>query len=512
MGSRPYTRTLMNDPVNPIEQTAVYFEHEYELELERWVRRRFRNLCIGLFSILFGYWVLFFTAWLADSIFQFSASSPRLKIDIPMLYGSIMSIVLISIVLWFMVVVRRRLETKDQLIRSATRLIMLLSLVDVCGYILLRLTGLGPVSYTAFELFFWHFVACLFLPWTPWQSLKAIGPAYLLWAADLLAFNVSSAVMSDGDGMIILSEGVGTVIKLALVTMIFLPGVAICWIRLRRHGRRFKVDMVGRQFLSLRRELQQARKIHDALFPEPFEDAACRFEFEYTPQTDIGGDFVFYDRTDATIRLVLLDVTGHGLTAALTVNRIHGELQRIRGEYPDGDPAQLMSVLNRYFVLTLAAHNVYATGFACELDLTDGVIKWVNAGHPPAFVIMSDAEPRELETTTVMIGALPPEDFEPEQQETRVKPGDIIVAYTDGVLEARDAKGRMLGLDMLRQLVASSPSRSSWPERIRGFVSNHARGAFEDDVLVVALSYLARASSSAGSLEPKPTSKEPTRA
>ena len=495
---------------NTIEETTQYFESEYELELEHWVRRRFRNLCIALLAILIGLWILVAGVHIA---YLFGApEGPRVSSPGPGVYGYVVSFIFIALILWFLVIVRPRLETKDQLTSSATRLIMMLSLLAVLGHIGARFFDNTTTSAPLGEMFFFHFVACLFLPWTPWQSLKAIGPAYLLWLGDRTSLIMGVSIAQDLPWTTTILYGAARLLEGIFLAIIFVPGLVLCWIRLRRHGRRFRTEMLGRQFLSMRRELKQARRIHDALFPSPVSNENYQFGFEYTPHTDIGGDFVVFDAVDTKVRVILIDVTGHGLAAAMTVNRIHGEIERIRAEHPDGDPALMMSLLDRYFVLTLAPHNIYATGLAYDLDLANGTLKWVNAGHPPAFVVARDGTVRELDTTTVMLGAMDMNDFEPEQEQMSIEPGEIIIAYTDGVIESRNPQGEMLGLDRLRDLVRGTLGKENWPKRIRTLVNTHARGAFEDDLLIVALDYLANTKHSASALERKPSSKEPTRA
>ena len=70
----------------------------------------------------------------------------------------------------------------------------------------------------------------------------------------------------------------------------------------------------------------------------------------------------------------------------------------------------------------------------------------------------------------------------------------------------------MLGLDRLRDLVRGTLGKENWPKRIRTLVNTHSRGAFEDDVLIVALDYLATTKQANSITEPKTSSREPTRA
>ena len=153
----------------------------------------------------------------------------------------------------------------------------------------------------------------------------------------------------------------------------------------------------------------------------------------------------------------------------------------------------LMSLLDRYFVLTLAPYNIFATGIALELDVATGRLRWVSAGHPPAFTIDPDRDcaPQELEPTAIMLGAQGADDFVADQQEAVIKPGTCVLAYTDGILEARDPSGNMLGLERLRSLVTHADPDAAWPRQMQDFASKYARGNFDDDVLIVALDYRA---------------------
>jgi hypothetical protein len=97
----------------------------------------------------------------------------------------------------------------------------------------------------------------------------------------------------------------------------------------------------------------------------------------------------------------------------------------------------------------------------------------------------------ELEPTAIMLGAQGADDFVADQQEVLIKPGTCVLAYTDGILEARDPSGNMLGLERLRSLVTHTDPDAAWPRQMQDFASKYARGNFDDDVLIVALDYRA---------------------
>ncbi|MCA9295175.1 MAG: serine/threonine-protein phosphatase, partial [Phycisphaerales bacterium] len=248
------------------------------------------------------------------------------------------------------------------------------------------------------------------------------------------------------------------------------------------------------QVKSIGGELSRARIVHDAMFPKQFDLGHIVFEYQYQPIAEIGGDYVHMHVCPETglVYLTLLDVAGHGLAAALTVNRLFGELERIRAENPHARPHDVMALLNRYINLTMSRHSLFATGACIMIDPSSGELHWVNAGHPPALVRTTDGTIRELETTCMLLGVLPSQEFEPDEQCMVIKPGDVVIAYTDGVIEARSPDGEQFGLNRLRDTARFDPPPRFWSRFITSAVANHHVGHPDDDLLVVALTLRSR--------------------
>jgi serine phosphatase RsbU (regulator of sigma subunit) len=216
-----------------------------------------------------------------------------------------------------------------------------------------------------------------------------------------------------------------------------------------------------------------------------------RFEYTYTPMRELGGDYVHFDISpDGVVHVTLLDVTGHGLPSALTVNRLYGELERIRAESPLADPGEVLSLLNRYVHLTMVKHNIFVTALCLTLDPYEGKLHWANAGHPPAFLRGANGAVTQLPATAVLLGALDSREFIADPKTMELSPGDVLVAYTDGTFEARDRNGESLGLDVLREIMSSNPPRN-WPQHIASAVARHSAGRPEDDILIASLTFKA---------------------
>ena len=208
----------------------------------------------------------------------------------------------------------------------------------------------------------------------------------------------------------------------------------------------------------------------------------------------IGGDYLHAtvcptdDGRDEKLSLVLMDVTGHGIPAALSVNRLHGEMELCFADDPNYDPDEVLRRLNRYVQLTLAKHSIFVTAMVVRVDPLAGTIEHASAGHPPAFLRGSDGTIRELESTAIVLGALPDKEFDPDPRTNTFGPGDSVVLYTDGATEARNDRGDMVRIDGLRRLMADPTpiEPGTWPERVLDVVLRHRGGLpAEDDTLVV---------------------------
>ncbi|MBT8485529.1 MAG: serine/threonine-protein phosphatase [Phycisphaerae bacterium] len=236
----------------------------------------------------------------------------------------------------------------------------------------------------------------------------------------------------------------------------------------------------------------RARSIHESLFPARYEDTAVQFDYSYTPMRELGGDFVhLHVGGEGLIHLTVLDVTGHGLAAALTVNRLSGELERIHAEHPQAEPGHVLSLLNRYVQLTMARHHIYTTAACVTLDPYLGELRWASGGHPPAYLRRADGDVETMPATTVLLGAVDDERFDARTERMDMSPGDTLILFTDGVFEARDRSRQQFGLDRLRRLIGRDPAPADWPRVLTAAVTRHDGGQHEDDILVAVLRFLA---------------------
>jgi hypothetical protein len=202
--------------------------------------------------------------------------------------------------------------------------------------------------------------------------------------------------------------------------------------------------------LLARDEIEIARQVQRALLPTDPPAAAGWSIWGYTrPANDVGGDLVDYLRTGSGhVGIALGDVAGKGLGAALLMAKLQATLRAIVSDHPDLE--HLGRRLNAVLVQDGLA-NRYATLFYAEVEPGGGALRYLNAGHnPPLLARWSGIE--ELGASSYPLGML--EDVDYRQGELELRPGEMLIAYSDGLTEARNAAGEEFGIERLRQALA----------------------------------------------------------
>lgn len=405
-----------------------------------------------------------------------------LELVVPWWIFPLVSLPTFAVLAWFGLKVRPRLYTRAELVSAATRMILALGLLNFGFECAMLLANPNAPILPLFSIFFWHLTASLFLPWNWRESLKPIAPLLACWLLLRLGLATSSG------------EWLGFIGSLVGAPFLFAPALFLCYARLRWHQRRFKSGFVGRRFLEMRREFIQARAVHESLFPKPEDHGWLRFDFGYRPAADIGGDFIhtWMDDSDR-FHLALIDVTGHGLASAMTVARIHGEIERLRDEHPDDGPARMLARLNRYFQRLLSRYRLFATAVLITIDPRTGEMRFASAGHPPVF-IRSRNGARELESTTFLLGAVDNATFGEEEVSIHLEEGDRVILFTDGAYDAKSPRGERFGLDRLREILRRPAAPASWTHFLMNLVETFEAGMPEDDLLVAEVSFRSRKS------------------
>jgi serine phosphatase RsbU (regulator of sigma subunit) len=236
---------------------------------------------------------------------------------------------------------------------------------------------------------------------------------------------------------------------------------------------------------AMEQELRSAQELQQVLIPELLPSLpGYSVTSAYIPAQEVGGDFFqVIPGSDGAAWLVLGDVSGKGLRAAMTVSLIVGMLRTL-AEFTT-QPAEILAGLNRRLYGRL--HGGFVTCLVMLLH-ADGSCVLASAGHPPPFVNQKEVP---------LPGALPlglVAETAYEQITVPLQEGDHLVLYTDGLLEARAAGGELFSFDRLSSLMQQKPSAEQATKAATDFGQ-------EDDITVLTLTRLAKGEVASTSLK-----------
>ena len=210
----------------------------------------------------------------------------------------------------------------------------------------------------------------------------------------------------------------------------------------------------ARERERIAQELRVARLIQQTLLPREVPAiAGWSITPYYEPAREVGGDFYdFIALEGGRLGLVIADVTDKGVPAALVMATTRSVLRgaALRLETP-GD---VLARVNEILVPDVPA-NMFITCFYAVLDPATGRLQYANAGHDVPYWRAADGQLRELRARGMPLGLM--EGMEYEQHEVCLAPGDHILLYSDGVVEAHNTQRAMFSFERLAGLVAISP-------------------------------------------------------
>lgn len=197
-------------------------------------------------------------------------------------------------------------------------------------------------------------------------------------------------------------------------------------------------------------ELEVARRIQARLLPSrPPEVPGLEIAGQSESAREVGGDY--YDHIpvgDRRALLVIADVSGKGVPAALLMSAFRASL--MSQDSHEGDPARLAARLNEFLHRSVDPGK-FVTAFVGFLDGATGRLVYANAGHNPPVLLRANGDVEWLAAGGLILGILPEAPFESGSVDLR--PGDLIVLYTDGVTEGANATAEQWGEERLVESV-----------------------------------------------------------
>ncbi len=233
-------------------------------------------------------------------------------------------------------------------------------------------------------------------------------------------------------------------------------------------------------------EASLARQLQEDMMPRrPLEVPGWRVCARMVPAAGVGGDIYDFLKLGDRGLIVVADAAGKSFYGMVHLSMIRSHL---RAAAPGcGGPASVATELNKRAWDALQPYS-YVALVIVEVQMGNSVARYVNCGHyPPLLVRAAGGDPQALATGDPIIGARKGHEYHEGQVE--LQPGDAIVVYTDGLVEARNRRGELFGEARVRQVLAEMRGRG--PEeicqRLLEAASQWASGHLVDDCTVVVI-------------------------
>jgi serine phosphatase RsbU (regulator of sigma subunit) len=253
-----------------------------------------------------------------------------------------------------------------------------------------------------------------------------------------------------------------------------------------------------RQKVSLEKEMELARQVQQAMLPPTQLDVHGYLKVVgyCMPASQCGGDWWMYRKlSGGRMLLVLGDATGHGIHSAMIAATARGAVEALAAvDERLLTPEQVLRAIDQA-IRMVGDHNVLMTAFAAVFDSNNGALHYANAGQNFPYVIKL-GQTRVLESASIIAASGNPLGdrnipVEIRRGALQLRPGDLFVCFTDGVVERANPQGKLFGDRRLRsaltgQALPDDRSLEQLRDRVLAAVECHADGlAADDDVTFV---------------------------
>jgi serine phosphatase RsbU (regulator of sigma subunit) len=266
---------------------------------------------------------------------------------------------------------------------------------------------------------------------------------------------------------------------------------------------------------ALDRELNQAREMQANFLPL-FLPRKPGWEFSayFRPARQVSGDFYdVFELPGGHVGLVIADVCGKGVGAALFMALIRSLIRVFSGQTElegvdlaaktnaieclpidncnsaENGALEAVRLVNKYIIENHGDLSMFATLIFGILDTASGKLIYINAGHDPALIVGTDGIKRRLTPSGPAVGILAEARY--TQQAAVLEPGDILLAFTDGVTDSRSPADERFGTYRLEQMLDRSfPSATALTQQIQHRLSTFMGAAApEDDITLLAVQH-----------------------
>jgi len=201
---------------------------------------------------------------------------------------------------------------------------------------------------------------------------------------------------------------------------------------------------------KMKRDLLLAKGIQNGLLPETGKIGHLKFDYIYRPCETLGGDFIdFYQIDSKHVGVIMADVSGHGLASSMFTVFLYSLIDR-----KQKSPAKLLKSIFEEFSKFKVSSETYITMFSIVFNIKTNILTIANAGfnNPPAIGRNNGIE--ILDCAGIPISNWV-EDTEYEEIKTKFKKGERLIMFSDGINEAMDKNGRMVGSELILKVLSN---------------------------------------------------------
>jgi sigma-B regulation protein RsbU (phosphoserine phosphatase) len=207
-------------------------------------------------------------------------------------------------------------------------------------------------------------------------------------------------------------------------------------------------------------ELALARSVQMRLLPQRVPQVhGVALAASSQPALEVGGDFYDFTTSHGGLHLMVGDVSGKGLSAALLMGMTRTALRGAARAPVRTTPAAELAQVNALLYDDFTDVSMFATVFVAHFDANQRVVHYANAGHSPIVYCPADGVPYMLEADGAPLGVLPT-TFS-EDHALRLGVGDLLIVATDGLSEESDSAGNLFGYERLLRAVETHRHKSA---------------------------------------------------
>ena len=234
-------------------------------------------------------------------------------------------------------------------------------------------------------------------------------------------------------------------------------------------------------------ELRVARSIQQASLPKEVPTLQnWQITPYYQPAREVGGDFYdLFELEDGRVTVVMGDAAGKGIPAALVVSATSSVLRAVAQALGSSSPSEVLAQVNETLFARIPP-NMFVTCFYAILDPKNGSMNYANAGHDLPY-LWHGGDCEELRARGMPLGLMAGMSY--EQKEIELDAGEGVLFYSDGLVEAHDAKGEMFGFPRLRDLIAEHDDKRALGDFLLGDLYSFVGEGWEqeDDITLLTL-------------------------